>query len=94
MSDHKVRLALLNARTRRMLRHTSDPVERALALVVIARAAADHAAVEASLYRNSHTLEVTGCERVLTAALQHLHDVRRASQYRRTSAADTRSKGA
>lgn len=69
-----------------MLRHTSDPVERALALVVIARAAADHAAFEASPRQGSQALEVTGSEQVLTAALQHLHDVRRASHYRRTPA--------
>jgi hypothetical protein len=93
MSNHRVRLALLNARTRRMLRHTSDPVERALALVVIARAAADHAAVEASQRHGGQTLEVTGCERILTAALQHLHDVRRASHHRRTSAAGARAEG-
>jgi hypothetical protein len=86
MSDHKLRLALLGARTRRILRHTSDPVERALALVVICRAVADHAAVAASVRTTTGSLEVRGTEQVLTAALEHLHAIRRAVHHHQHSA--------
>jgi len=81
MTGQKLRLALLSARTRRMLRHTSDPVERALALVVISRAVADHAAVAASTRTSPDSLEVRGTEQVLTAALEHLHALRRAAHH-------------
>ncbi|MET3452299.1 hypothetical protein [Curtobacterium sp. 1544] len=83
MSDHKLRLALLDARTRRMVRHTSDPVERALALVVISRAVADNAAVAASARTNTGSLGIRGTEQVLTAALEHLHAIRRAVHHNR-----------
>lgn len=89
MGTHKLRLAALAARTRRMLKHTDDPVERALALVVIARTVADHAATNAAVgpKRGTHGAadirEVRGTERILNAALQHLQDLR----------ADTYSRG-
>lgn len=50
MTVHKLRLAALSARTRRMLRYTTDPVERALAMVIVTRAVADHAAGEATAH--------------------------------------------
>jgi hypothetical protein len=75
MTAHKLRLAALGARTRRMLRHTDTPVERALALVVITRAIADHAHAAAGA-RAGETTELAGAEKVLTAALQHLYAVR------------------
>ncbi|WP_420367199.1 hypothetical protein [Curtobacterium sp. L1-20] len=77
MTGHKLRLAALGARTRRMLRHTDSPVERALALVIVARAIADHAAgTTAAHRRETSTVELAGAERVLSAALEHLHTVR------------------
>lgn len=76
MTAHKLRLAALSARTRRLLRHTADPVERALALVIIARTVADHAAHAAVHTPSGDTTEVVGTERVLTEALEHLHAVR------------------
>lgn len=77
----KLRPAALSARTRRMLKHTGDPVERALGLVIIARAVADHAAETAAIGQRTRTgddavLELRGAERVLNAALQHLQDLR------------------
>jgi hypothetical protein len=65
-----------------MLEHTDDPVERALALVVIARTVADYAATNAAVgpKRTIHGVhgiaEVRGAERILNAALQHLQDLR------------------
>jgi hypothetical protein len=56
MTAQKLRLAALAARSRRMLRHTSDPVERTLALVVISRAIADDAALAASDRSGSNSL--------------------------------------
>ncbi|MBT1608491.1 hypothetical protein NY542_00120 [Curtobacterium flaccumfaciens pv. betae] len=82
MGTHKLRLAALAARTRRMLKHTDNPVERALALVVIARTVADYAATKAAVgpKRTIHgaagIAEVRGTERILNAALQHLQDLR------------------
>lgn len=76
MTAHKLRLAALSARTRRMLRHTDTPVERALALVIITRAIADHAADQVAARTTGDTIELVGAEKVLTAALQHLHAVR------------------
>lgn len=69
-----------------MLRHTDGPVERALALVIVTRAIADHAAHTAADRRNGDTAELASAERVLTAALQHLHDVRTASYHHDTTA--------
>lgn len=85
MGTHKVRLAALAARTRRMLKHTNDPVERALALVVVARTVADYAATTAAVGPKrtirgiDGIAEVRGAERVLNTALQHLQDLRTTS---------------
>lgn len=76
MNAHKLRLAALIARTRRMLHHTDTPVERALAMVIVARGIADHAAGAAAASWDGNTVELVSAERVLDAALQHLHDVR------------------
>lgn len=81
MTGQKLRLAALGARTRRMLRHSGSPVERALALVIVARVIADHAAGVTADSRSGDTVELAGAERVLTAALQHLHDVRTTSYH-------------
>jgi hypothetical protein len=82
MTAHKLRLAALAARTRRLLRHTGSPVERALALVIVARVIADHAADIAASKRGASTAELAGAERVLTAALEHLHAVRNDNHHR------------
>jgi hypothetical protein len=77
-----------------MLNHTTDPVERALGLVVIARVVADHAATTAPVTPRrsrrdaTNITEVQGAERVLNAALQHLHDLR-ADAYTRDREAST-----
>jgi hypothetical protein len=81
MSARQLQLLVLGARTRRMLRHTADPVERALALVIIARSVADHAAASAASSRASDTAELEGAERILTTTLEHLHRMRTTSHH-------------
>ncbi|WP_420367181.1 hypothetical protein [Curtobacterium sp. L1-20] len=88
MTGHKLRLAALSARTRKMLRHTAEPVERALAMVIVARAIADHAATTAAGTRDGDPAELASAERVLTAALEHLHRVRHGSYHQDTAVRD------
>lgn len=59
-----------------MLRHTTTPAERALALVIIARATADHTAALIANRSAAEPTELASAERVLTAALEYLHAVR------------------
>lgn len=70
-----------------MLRHTTNPVERALAMVIVARAIADHAAAAAAATRDGNTAELVSAEQVLTASLEHLHRVR-ADSYQHDAAAE------
>jgi hypothetical protein len=93
MSAHQLRLLALGARTRRMLRHTGDPVERAIALVIIARSVADHAAASAADTRAGDVTELEGTERILTATLEHLHRMR-TSSYHHADQPDTTAGGA
>jgi hypothetical protein len=76
-----------------MLRHTGDPVERALALVIIARSVADHAAASAANTRGGDTAELEGTERILTTTLEHLHRMR-ATAYHHADQPESTARGA
>jgi hypothetical protein len=82
MTARKLRLAALAARTRRLLRDTSDPAERALALVIVARVFADHAAQTVAANADGTTAELSGTERVLSVALEHLNQTCAIAQQR------------
>lgn len=79
MVHRQLQLTALGARTRRLLRRSPDPVERARALVLVARLVADHAAMVVATTHDGDATESRGAERVLVAALEHLRHVRTAS---------------
>lgn len=78
MVIRSLHLTMLRSIAQRRIRRSSDPVQRAFAVVVVARTIADVSAVEHAR-RGGPAVEFASAERVLDAAMEHLRQVRAAA---------------
>lgn len=78
MALRSLHLALMRGIAQRRIRRSPDPVQRAFAIVVVARTIADMSAIDQAR-RGAPSAEFSSAERVLNAAIEHLRQVRAAT---------------